>query len=181
MFTKFELLGITVSICAMILALYLVTVKDEVLTQSENIPQVATAQSGLQVVDSTGPDGQNSLRDALLNAAGPTGKLEKLVANDVRFGIGDPVKVGDTISVHYIGTLQNGFEFDNSHKRGTPFTFTVGEGKVIKGWEEGVIGMRVGGARILVIPPDMGYGKTGFGPIPPDAPLVFSIELLEIK
>lgn len=85
------------------------------------------------------------------------------------------------MTVHYIGTLQNGQEFDNSNKRGEPFTFTVGEGRVIKGWEEGIVGMKVGGKRILVIPAAMGYGQKGYGPIPPGANLVFAIDLLEIK
>jgi len=181
MFTKFELFGISASICAMILALYLVTLETNIFSRANNQSQLATAQDGLTVVDASAPNSQNVLREALLNAAGPTGNLERLVVSDVRFGVGESVKIGDTVTVHYVGTLQNGFEFDNSNKRGAPFTFKLGEGKVIKGWEEGIVGMKVGGARILVIPPSLGYGKAGFGPIPPDAPLVFSIELLEVK
>ena len=91
------------------------------------------------------------------------------------------MKNGDTVSVHYVGTLQNGTEFDNSNKRGAPFEFTVGGGQVIKGWDEGLVGMRVGGQRILVIPSDMAYGEKGIGPIPGGATLVFSIELIAIK
>jgi FKBP-type peptidyl-prolyl cis-trans isomerase len=85
------------------------------------------------------------------------------------------------VSVHYIGTLQDGTEFDNSKKRGAPFEFKVGEGRVIAGWEEGLVGMQVGGQRVLVIPPEKAYGSNGVGPIPGNATLVFSIELLEIK
>jgi peptidylprolyl isomerase len=181
MFTKFELLGITASICAMILALYLVTLETNVFSSISNTNQVATVNESRLVVSGTDQNAQNELRSALTNAAGPTGRLEKLVVNDVRFGVGEAVKIGDTVTVHYVGTLQNGFEFDNSKKRSAPFTFTVGEGQVIKGWEEGIVGMKVGGARILVIPPALGYGTAGFGPIPPDAPLVFSIELLSIN
>jgi peptidylprolyl isomerase len=91
------------------------------------------------------------------------------------------VKEGDVVSVHYVGTLQNGTEFDNSKKRGAPFEFKVGGGQVIAGWEEGLVGMQVGGQRVLVIPPEKGYGANGIGPIPGNATLVFSIELLEIK
>jgi FKBP-type peptidyl-prolyl cis-trans isomerase len=83
--------------------------------------------------------------------------------------------------VHYIGTLQNGQQFDNSHTRGEAFTFTVGEGMVIKGWDEGLLGMKVGGQRLLVIPPDMAYGANAIGPIPANSTLLFSIELIEIK
>jgi peptidylprolyl isomerase len=83
--------------------------------------------------------------------------------------------------VHYIGTLKDGTEFDNSHKRGDAFEFVVGEGMVIKGWEEGVLGMKKGGQRLLVIPSDMAYGANAIGPIPANSTLIFSIELLEIK
>jgi len=181
MFTKFELLGITASICAMILALYLVTNEADLFSAVGNTTQVAAVVESRLTVNGVDQSAQEQLRTALTEAAGPTGRLERLVVNDVRFGVGEEVKVGDTVSVHYIGTLQDGFEFDNSNKRGTPFTFTIGEGRVIKGWEDGIVGMKVGGARILVIPPALGYGSAGFGPIPPNAPLVFSIELLEIK
>ncbi len=181
MFTKFELMGITASICAMILALYLITLEKNPLVVADSQSQVAAVQEGLVVVDASAPNSENTLRTALTKSASDKGVLQTLVATDVRFGIGDPVEEGDTVVVHYIGTLQDGYEFDNSNKRGTPYTFTVGAGKVIKGWEEGIIGMKVGGTRILVIPPHLAYGKDGFGPIPGNAPLVFSIELLEIK
>jgi FKBP-type peptidyl-prolyl cis-trans isomerase len=125
-------------------------------------------------------DQAGNLRDAIVSAADSTGNLSKLIVDDVIFGTGDEVKVGDTVTVHYIGTLQNGQEFDNSNKRGTPFTFTVGEGKVIKGWEEGIVGLKKGGKRILVVPSDLCYGDKGYGPIPGGANLVFAVDLLEI-
>lgn len=181
MFTKFELMGISASICAMILGLYLTTLESDIFSLTNNESQTAAVQQGLVVVDSSAPNSEATLRNALTDSANDFGKLETLVATDIRFGVGDPVEKGDTVVVHYVGTLQDGYEFDNSNKRGAPYTFTVGEGKVIQGWEEGIIGMKVGGARILVIPPELGYGKNGFGPVPPNAPLVFSIELLEVK
>ncbi|MCA9366636.1 FKBP-type peptidyl-prolyl cis-trans isomerase [Candidatus Kaiserbacteria bacterium] len=102
--------------------------------------------------------------------------------DDVTIGTGPAVENGDTVAVHYVGTLQDGTEFDSSVKRGTPFEFTVGAGQVIQGWEEGVVGMQVGGKRVLVIPPAMAYGEVGFPPvIPPSATLVFTIELLAIN
>ncbi|MCA9360386.1 FKBP-type peptidyl-prolyl cis-trans isomerase [Candidatus Kaiserbacteria bacterium] len=104
-----------------------------------------------------------------------------MVIDDIKLGTGEEVKENDLVVVHYVGTLQNGEEFDNSHKRGAPFEFRVGKGMVIEGWEEGLIGMKVGGERVLVIPPDMAYGEQGIGPIPGNATLVFVIELMEIK
>ncbi len=77
--------------------------------------------------------------------------------------------------------MQDGTEFDSSYNRNTPFSFTVGEGRVIQGWEKGLLGMKVGGQRVLVIPSDMAYGNRQVGPIPPNSVLVFAIELLEVK
>jgi peptidylprolyl isomerase len=176
MFSKVEIAGIALSVTAMAAALYLVTQEDTSVAVS-NATQ--TAGVGRIFVSDEG-DQANNLRDAIVSAADSTGNLSKLIVDDVVFGAGDEVKMGDTITVHYIGTLQNGQEFDNSNKRGTPFTFTIGEGKVIKGWEEGIIGMKKGGKRILVIPSDLAYGDKGYGPIPGGANLVFAIDLLEI-
>lgn len=180
MFNKFELIGVAGSILAMAVALYLVKLETSFFTTAGSVDQTATAvQSGVVFVSDNG-DQETALRDAIVDAAGPGGKLQNLIIDDVRIGTGEAVKEGDTVTVHYIGTLQNGQEFDNSNKRGTPFIFTVGDEKVIKGWEEGVVGMKTGGSRILVIPAELGYGATGYGPIPGGATLVFSIELLSI-
>jgi len=104
-------------------------------------------------------------------------KIEDLVG-----GTGAEAKAGDTVSVHYTGWLINGTEFDSSLKRGQPFEFTLGQGRVIQGWDEGVAGMKVGGKRKLTIPPELGYGARGSGSqIPPNSTLVFEVELLEIK
>ncbi|MCL5011929.1 MAG: FKBP-type peptidyl-prolyl cis-trans isomerase [Patescibacteria group bacterium] len=100
---------------------------------------------------------------------------------DQTVGTGDAVKSGDTVEVNYVGTLENGTKFDSSYDRGTPFSFTVGAGQVIQGWEQGLIGMKVGGKRKLIIPYTMGYGEQGMGPIPPKATLIFEIELLKIQ
>ena len=103
------------------------------------------------------------------------------ITDDVA-GKGKPAKAGDKVRVHYTGTLMNGKKFDSSRDRGTPFDFTLGSGDVIKGWDEGVVGMKVGGKRRLVIPEAMGYGDNGSPPtIPPKAGLKFDIELLEIN
>ena len=101
---------------------------------------------------------------------------------DVKVGDGAEAKKGDNVSVHYTGRLKDGKKFDSSKDRGQPFDFPLGAGKVIKGWDEGVAGMKVGGTRKLIIPPELGYGKRGAGNvIPPDAELHFDVELLKIK
>jgi peptidylprolyl isomerase len=101
---------------------------------------------------------------------------------DLVVGTGEAPKPGQVVSVHYTGWLVNGRKFDSSLDRGTPFQFTLGKGEVIKGWDEGVATMKVGGKRKLIIPPAMGYGPRGAGGvIPPDAILIFEVELLGVK
>ena len=106
----------------------------------------------------------------------------KLGVVDVVVGSGQEAKAGDHVSVHYVGTLPDGTEFDSSRKHGQPFEFQLGRGRVIKGWDQGVPGMKVGGRRKLTIPPSLGYGARGAGNlIPPNATLLFDVELLSIK
>lgn len=104
-------------------------------------------------------------------------KIEDLVV-----GNGKEVKAGDNITINYLGTLADGTKFDSSYDRNQPFQTKIGVGQVIKGWDEGVIGMKVGGKRKLTIPPDLGYGSQGAGNlIPPNSTLIFTLELLEVK
>ena len=101
---------------------------------------------------------------------------------DIILGDGAEAKAGDTVSVHYTGWLVDGTKFDSSKDRHQAFEFSLGAGKVIKGWDEGVTGIKVGGTRKLTIPPELGYGVRGAGGvIPPNATLIFEVELLEIK
>jgi FKBP-type peptidyl-prolyl cis-trans isomerase len=101
---------------------------------------------------------------------------------DSVIGRGAVAKPGENVRVHYVGTLTDGTKFDSSRDRNEPFVFPLGAGRVIKGWDEGVAGMRVGGRRRLVVPPQLGYGAAGAGGvIPPNATLIFDIELLGIE
>lgn len=100
---------------------------------------------------------------------------------DVREGTGTVAQQGRTVVVHYTGWLPDGTQFDSSHDRGEPLDVVLGQGRVIRGWDEGIVGMREGGLRRLVIPHGMAYGAGGMGPIPPRATLVFDVELLEVR
>lgn len=100
---------------------------------------------------------------------------------DLQEGKGDAVKDGDKVTVNYVGTLEDGTKFDSSYDRNQPFDFTVGQGDVIKGWDQGLLGMKVGGKRRLTIPPELGYGSQANGPIPANSTLIFEIELLNIN
>ena len=96
-------------------------------------------------------------------------------------GTGEPAKAGDRVSVNYVGRFENGTVFDASANHGGPFTFTLGAGEVIKGWDQGVIGMRAGEKRQLVVPPELGYGPNDYGPIPGNSTLIFDIEVMSIE
>lgn len=101
---------------------------------------------------------------------------------DLAEGTGPSPRPGQTTVVHYTGTLENGTKFDSSRDKGQPYEFPIGRGRVIRGWDEGVMTMKVGGRRKLIIPPSLGYGERGSPPnIPPNATLLFDVELLELR
>jgi peptidylprolyl isomerase len=104
-----------------------------------------------------------------------------LKIQDITVGQGQEVKSGDTVTVNYLGTLENGEKFDSSYDRNQPFSTQIGVGAVIQGWDEGIVGMKVGGKRKLVIPAELGYGAQSAGSIPPNSVLVFEVELLAVK
>lgn len=105
----------------------------------------------------------------------------QLQAKDIIVGTGTVATAGNDVTVHYTGVFTDGKKFDSSLDRGVPFTFKLGSGMVIKGWDMGVEGMKVGGKRILVVPPELGYGEKDYGPIPGNSTLIFEIELLDVK
>jgi FKBP-type peptidyl-prolyl cis-trans isomerase FkpA len=108
--------------------------------------------------------------------------VTELKIEDTKVGTGATAEAGKTVSVHYTGYLTDGKKFDSSVDRGQPFKFSLGAGQVIKGWDQGVAGMKVGGKRKLTIPPTLGYGERGAGGvIPPNATLIFDVELLNVE
>lgn len=106
---------------------------------------------------------------------------QNFVSEDVIIGEGTEARNGQLVTVHYIGVLSDGTPFDSSRSRGEPFQFILGGGQVIQGWDMGVLGMKVGGKRILVIPPDLAYGSNAVGAIPANSTLVFEVELLDVS
>ena len=122
------------------------------------------------------------IEGAIMSEANATTTASGLKYEDVNVGTGETATAGRTVSVHYTGWLTDGKKFDSSKDRGKPFEFPLGGGRVIKGWDEGVQGMKVGGVRKLTIPASLGYGSRGAGGvIPPDATLVFEVELLGVR
>ena len=120
-----------------------------------------------------------AVSDTVSNTASDLGGAIKV--ENTAVGTGRAVNSGDTISVHYIGALADGTKFDNSYDRGEPISFTVGAGQLIKGFDEGVVGMQINGKRKITIPPELGYGAQQVGPIPANSTLVFEVELVSIK
>lgn len=116
----------------------------------------------------------------LLNDISKTGSVSSLKVIDTVEGTGAVAKSGDSITVNYIGVLPDGTVFDASQNHGQSFTFTLGAGAVIKGWDQGLVGMKVGGTRLLAIPPEMAYGAQAIGAIPANSSLIFQVELVSV-
>ncbi len=180
-FNKYEAVGIFLSIAVMAVALSIIRFKTDVFVAQTSV--TGDTQGAVVAVSQNDKEKEDAeLEKALRDAHSSNGTMNDLVIDDVRIGTGNQVvEKGNTVTVHYIGTTQDGVRFDSSYERGTPFIFTVGGGKVIEGWEKGLIGMKVGGQRILVIPGSMAYGNRQVGTISPNATLVFAVELLKIN
>jgi len=136
-------------------------------------PSLFTMASEKKTSSSNSPLGSAEIGVSQVTSSG-------LKITELALGDGQEATPGTKVSVNYKGELDNGKEFDSSYGRG-PFEFSLGAGMVIKGWDEGVAGMKVGGKRKLVIPPELGYGSRGIGPIPPNSVLTFEVELLSVS
>ena len=123
----------------------------------------------------------NIMKEFELEESDTEDSVQEFNKEIIEQGTGEPAQEGETVTVHYTGTLLDGTKFDSSVDRGTPFSFTLGQGRVIKGWEMGLLGAKKGEKMKLVIPSDLAYGDTGKGPIPPKATLMFEIQVLGIK
>ena len=131
---------------------------------------------------STTPAANTATASATEATAGNVHTVSGIKIEDVRIGDGKEAHKGDNVSVNYLGTLADGTKFDSSYDRNEPITFKLGSGQVIEGWEKGIVGMKVGGKRILTIPPDKAYGADGYPPvIPPNATLKFEVELVDVN
>jgi FKBP-type peptidyl-prolyl cis-trans isomerase len=152
------------------------------LACEKRVPEpVSTTTPAAEPVASAAEPAATAPAVAAPTAATSAPAVTELKKEDLAPGTGPAAKTGDTVKVHYTGTLLDGKKFDSSRDRNEPFEFTLGQGMVIKGWDEGVVGMKKGGKRKLTIPADKAYGKPGRPPtIPPDSPLIFDVELVEI-
>ncbi|AFZ02321.1 FKBP-type peptidyl-prolyl cis-trans isomerase [Calothrix sp. PCC 6303] len=145
------------------------------VTAAPTVTATATVTATPIVTATATPTSAEGSKKVVTTASG-------LKYTDVKVGTGATPKTGQTVTVHYVGTLENGTKFDSSRDRGQPFDFTIGKGEVIKGWDEGLSTMKVGGRRNLIIPAKLGYGEQGAGgAIPPNATLLFDVELLGVK
>jgi peptidylprolyl isomerase len=177
----FRRVGLTIACCSMVAC----TQKGD--TQQTSNPENVTSTPSIVATEaSTTPTPtptitntpKTSTTDAKKTITTPSG----LKYVELKIGTGATPKLGQTVSVQYTGTLENGSKFDSSRDRGLPFEFKLGAGQVIKGWDEGLSTMKVGGRRQLIIPPQLGYGARGAGGvIPPNATLIFDVELVGVK
>jgi peptidylprolyl isomerase len=152
-------------------------------TQNPEMNLLPTYSSPTQAFQTVTPTGiinqQVATSEANMNDTITT--ADGLQIQDLAVGEGREAKSGDTVTVNYLGTLTSGVKFDSSYDRNQPFTTQIGVGQVIKGWDEGIVGMKVGGKRKLIIPPSLGYGSQDLGTIPPNSTLIFEVELLGVK
>src|SRR5262249_44261261 len=142
-------------------------------------PQTAPAQS--PAAQPAQPAEQSAKKEITVNDANAVTTPSGLKYVDLVQGKGDEAKSGQTVDVNYTVWLTNGTKFDSSYDAGQPISFKLGAGLVVQGWDEGIAGMKVGGKRKLIIPPDLGYGSRGKGPVPPNAIMVFEVELVGVR
>ena len=183
---------VTIAVASQVISPTVVSAENRPITAFNYGNESIQAETAINNPLELDPDESNpslfTMASTKSNDSSPLGGSMKVITTstglritDLKIGEGKEAKEGNEVAVNYKGTLENGKEFDSSYGR-APFTFPLGQGKVIKGWDEGVAGMRVGGKRELVIPPSLGYGERGAGGvIPPNATLIFEVVLLEVK
>ncbi len=189
MYEKNIILAVVIVLALAVVAIFFFEKKNPL------VPAVATQDTGISARDAqgggagTGSDGATpAVGETLTGAQDLPTKQPKTISlpsglqyQDLKLGDGAVAKSGQTVSVNYIGVLTDGTKFDSSFDAGRPFSFGLGAGQVIKGWDEGVAGMKVGGRRILIIPATLGYGNQANGKIPANSTLIFQVDLLGIK
>lgn len=176
--TTYELVGIVVSIVVAVVVLGMLR-GFPTLDGTELIGE-AEQPSDIVFVDPSAEDQSAALARAIVDGSTRDGDIRSIIAQDPVVGAGREVRAGDTVTVHYIGLVKDGGQFDDTYERDAPFSFTIGAGEAIDGLERGVVGMKEGGERILIIPSSMAYGRNAVGPVPPNATLIFAVELLSI-
>lgn len=167
-------LGVMVVCCAVIVVAQMTNRSEAIASPLPTTEPIAIVAEAADVKPVAAPTTSTEEKKTVTTDSG-------LQYTDLVEGTGDSPKSGQKVTVHYTGTLEDGTKFDSSRDRGQPFDFKIGVGQVIKGWDEGVSTMKVGGRRQLIIPPELGYGSRGIGPIPPNATLIFDVELLKIS
>lgn len=172
--------AILISLGVMLVCLVVLVVSQ--VTTGQKSVAIASELPKAQAVIATATENNNPSASDNMSEANAVTTPSGLKYIDIQEGTGATPTTGQTVTVHYTGTLEDGTKFDSSRDRGRPFSFKIGVGQVIKGWDEGVGTMKVGGRRQLIIPPDLGYGARGAGGvIPPNATLNFDVELLKIN
>ena len=147
----------------------------------ETVPGTASATTAAERTPTPSPSKTTTSSTGAITLTNPTTTASGLKYEDIVVGTGASPKNGQRVTVHYTGTFLDGKKFDSSRDRGQPFNFVIGNGNVIKGWDEGVLTMKVGGKRNLEIPPALGYGSRDYGPIPGNSTLLFEVELIAVQ
>ena len=173
-------------VCLLIIGAVVIYTKNNITPSSEEKAKQELSNFGnpeAVVSQSESPIGMQSQRATVAPTQGAQTmqNVTQLTIEDIQVGQGAEVKTGDTVEVNYLGTFLDGQKFDSSYDRNQTFSFNVGAGEVIAGWDQGLVGMKTGGKRKLLIPSDLAYGSTGAGSIPPNTPLAFEVELVSIK
>lgn len=164
----------------LLMPLLIITLAVSLTACTQEISDNTIEQSQLETSEIQN-EGQQQLSTPNVQGAQNMQQATELKVEDVTVGTGTEAVAGKQVTVHYTGTLTNGQKFDSSKDRSKPFTFTLGAGQVIQGWDQGVAGMKIGGVRKLTIPPQLGYGSRAMGPIPANSTLLFDVELLKVE